>query len=121
MDAVAQLSAAIRRLADEPDSRRRALASLTELLAANYLFFSSLASMPILVKLRETELDASAGAKIEAARGRVMALLLHKPLPSAEAIPSSPQPSMAMAVLARRLSHIEQAAGKVLRLAARLE
>jgi uncharacterized membrane protein YccC len=121
MDAVAQLSGAIRRLADEPDIRRRALASLTELLAANYLFFSSLASMPILVKLRGTDLDASAGARIDAARGRVIALLAHKPAPLGETFSSPSQPTMAMAILARRLAHIERSAGKVLRLAARLE
>ncbi len=121
MDAVAQLSGAIRRLTDEPDIRRRALATLTELLAANYLFFSSLASMPILVKLRGPDLDTSAGARIDTVRGRVIALLTRKPAPPAETLPSPPQPSEAMAILARRLAHIERSAAKVLRLAGRLE
>src|SRR5262249_7627168 len=44
MDAVALLSGAIRRLADEPNINRRALAALTELLGANYLLVSDLAS-----------------------------------------------------------------------------
>ena len=59
LDAVAQLSGAIRRLADEPNTNRRALASLGELLGANYLLASDLSSMPVLVKLRAKELDAA--------------------------------------------------------------
>ena len=119
MDAVAQLSGAIRRLVDEPDIRRRALASLSELLSANYLFFSSLASMPILIKLRGPELDAAAADRIETARNRVLALLSHGP--AQPAAPAGAEPSAAMAMLARRLAHIEQGAQKVARLAARLE
>ncbi len=59
LDAVAQLSGAIRRLADEPNTNRRALASLGELLGANYLLASDLSSMPVLVKLRDKDLDAT--------------------------------------------------------------
>ncbi len=119
MDAVAQLSGAIRRLVDEPDTHRRALASLSELLSANYLFFSGLASMPILMKLRGPELDATAADRIEATRNHVLALLSHQP----KAVTPSPgtEPSAAMGILARRLAHIEQGAQKVARLAARLE
>src|SRR3569833_932105 len=46
--AVALLSGAIRRLADEPTANRRALAALGELLAAKYLLASGLSSMPVL-------------------------------------------------------------------------
>src|SRR5471030_2438804 len=75
LDAVAQLSGAIRRLADEPNTNRRVLAALTELLGANYLLASDLASMPVLVKLRSPDLRQSAADEIEAARLRVLVLL----------------------------------------------
>jgi len=126
VDAVAQLSGAIRRLADEPNANRRALAALGELLAANYLLASDLSSMPVLVKLRAKELDPpGAEAAIAATRARVVGLL--KPDGNAEELPESGQRpglaamqgSEAMEVLARRLDHIEHAAQKVARLAAR--
>ena len=127
LDAVAQLSGAIRRLADEPNTNRRALASLGELLGANYLLASDLSSMPVLVKLRDKELDApAADAAIALARERVVALL--KPdgksdQPDTEGPPRESLTglggSAAMDVLARRLAHIEDAARKVARLAAR--
>ncbi|HEY4077319.1 MAG TPA: FUSC family membrane protein [Rhizomicrobium sp.] len=127
LDAVAQLSGAIRRLADEPNTNRRALASLNELLGANYLLASDLSSMPVLVKLRAHELDAAgADTALAQARERVVALLA----PDAAQVQqddSAPQRgrfadlhgSMAMEVLGRRLDHIEHAARKVARLAAR--
>ena len=121
MDAVAQLSGAIRRLADEPDIRRRALASLSELLSANYLFFSGLASMPILMQLRGPDLDAGAADRIAASRSRVLALLSRKPAPPAPEAPDPEALPVAMAVLARRLAHIERGAERVARLAARPE
>jgi len=126
VDAVAQLSGAIRRLGDEPNANRRALAALGELLAANYLLASDLSSMPVLVKLRAKELDPpGAEAAIAATRARVVGLL--KPDSKAEElresgqrpILSAMQGSEAMEVLARRLDHIEHAAQKVARLAAR--
>lgn len=122
MDAVAQLSGAIRRLAGEPDIRRRALASLSELLSANYLFFSGLASMPILMELRGPELDATAPQRIDGARRRVLALLTGGPAPAGtQTIPAGTQETAAMGILSRRLAHIERGAQKVARLAARLE
>jgi uncharacterized membrane protein YccC len=127
LDAVAQLSGAIRRLADEPNTNRRALAALGELLGANYLLASDLSSMPVLVKLRAQELDAAAAdASIAATRARVVEML--KPDHAAEhAHDAAPQRdslagmhgNAAMEVLARRLNHIEHAAQKVARLAAR--
>src|SRR3569833_153762 len=126
VDAVAQLSGAIRRLADEPNANRRALAALGELLAANYLLASDLSSMPVLVKLRAKELDPpGAETAIAAARARVIGVL--KP-DSGAAEPqvddkrpglAGEQGSEAMEVLARRLNHIEYAARRVARLAAR--
>src|SRR6185436_5904011 len=127
LDAVAQLSGAIRRLADEPNTNRRALAALTELLGAHYLLASDLSSMPVLVKLRDKDLDAPmADASIAAARMRVVAQL--KPDSAADHPVTAPpqrdsfadiRGNAAMDVLARRLSHIEHAAQKVARLAAR--
>jgi len=126
LDAVAQLSGAIRRLADEPSPNRRALATLGELLGANYLLASDLSSMPVLVKLRAAELDAvAADAAIAATRERVMLLLAPENTDHPE-ITAAPREGLANMrgnaapeVLARRLNHIEHAAQKVARLAAR--
>jgi uncharacterized membrane protein YccC len=127
LEAVAQLSGAIRRLADEPNTNRRALASLGELLGANYLLASDLSSMPVLVKLRAQDLDAPAAkAAIAATRERVTALL--SPEGGAEGVDAATplrdslagmHGSGAMEVLGRRLDHIEHAARKVARLASR--
>ena len=125
LDAVAQLSGTIRRLADEPNANRRALAALGELLAANYLLASDLSSMPVLVKLRAKELDPpAADAAIAAAQARVVELL--KPGGEGPETDAGERQSLArmqgseaMEVLARRLDHIEHAARKVARLAAR--
>ncbi len=127
LDAVAQLSGTVRRLADEPSANRRALAALGELLGANYLLASDMSSMPVLVKLRAEELDApAADAAIAASRARVVALLQpngsadppHTTAPQRESL-SALRGNAAMEVLARRLDHIEHAARKVARLAAR--
>ena len=125
MDAVAQLSGAIRRLADEPNIPRRALAALTELLGANYLLASDLASVPVLVKLRGHELEPGAAEQIAVVRERVVTLL--SPDAAHGEISAAPlredlsglDQSVAMTLLARRLAHIEHAAQKVARLAAR--
>src|SRR5215469_13973862 len=131
VDAVAQLSGAIRRLADEPNINRRALAALGELLGANYLLASDLSSMPVLMKLRSHELDGNtADNAIALTRERVLGIL--KPDATEPADPVTQQrdrtsmaelagmhTSTAMEVLARRLDHIEQSAQKVARLAAR--
>ena len=125
LDAVAQLSGAIRRLADEPKTNRRTLAALNELLGANYAFASDLASMPVLMKTRGAELDpARADAEIAEVRNRVSEVLTSAtvpetgPAPAREAL-SGLKENFAMTVLARRLAHIEYSARKVARLAAR--
>ena len=125
LEAVAQLSGAIRRLADEPNTNRRTLAALNELLGANYALASDLASMPVLMKMREAELDlARADAEIAAMRIRVSEILSAGsisdpgPAPAREAL-SGLKENFAMTVLARRLAHIEHTARKVARLAAR--
>ena len=125
LDAVALLSQTIRRLADEPNTNRRTLASLNELLGANYAFASDLASMPILMKTRGPELDpARADAEIAKARQRVTELLTNGPRMADEPPPAresgeEPKENFAMTVLARRLAHIEYSARKVAKLAAR--
>ena len=125
MDAVAMLSGAIRRLADEPNINRRALAALSELLGANYLLASDLASIPILIKLRGPELEPTAKGQLEGAREKVMRLLTPDAAPTEETQPPPREghpelnQNVAMALLASRLAHIEYAAAKVARLAAR--
>jgi uncharacterized membrane protein YccC len=125
MDAVAALSGALRRLADEPNSNRRVLAALGELLEANYLLASDLSSMPVLLKLRSADLGVDCDPLIDAARTRVVSLL--SPHPDG-ALPPEPPPRTGLTdlhadaardVLARRLDHIEHAARKVARLSAR--
>jgi uncharacterized membrane protein YccC len=124
LDAVAQLSGVIRRMAREPNANRRTLATLNELLGANYALASDLASMPVLVKVRGAELDgARADADIAAARNRVLALLANRtpatsPAAARESL-SGLKENFAMTVLARRLAHIEHTAARVARLAAR--
>jgi hypothetical protein len=103
------------------------LVTLGELLGANYLLASDLSSMPVLVKLRSADLDApTADAAIAITRERVVAML--KPDQDGEhhdaAAPqrdslAGMHASVAMEVLGRRLDHIEHAARKVARLAAR--
>jgi uncharacterized membrane protein YccC len=125
LDAVAQLSGAIRRLADEPRTNRRTLAALNELLGANYALASDLASMPVLMKTRGAELDPlRADAEIAEVRNRVSEVLTSGspseigPAPAREAL-SGLKENFAMTVLGRRLAHIEHTARKVARLAAR--
>ena len=127
LDAVAQLSGAIRRLADEPNTNRRALASLGELLGANYLLASDLSSMPVLVKLRAQDLDAAGGRCRHRRDPRAGGGAAEARQRSSHTVPAPPQRdslagmhgNAAMDVLARRLDHIEHAAEKVARLAAR--
>jgi uncharacterized membrane protein YccC len=125
LDAVAQLSGAIRRLGDEPNTNRRTLATLNELLGANYALASDLASMPVLVKVRDTDLDpVRADVEIAEVRNRVADLLAgrltpeHAPMTERKNDMDTKE-NFAMAVLAHRLAHIELTARKVARLAAR--
>jgi uncharacterized membrane protein YccC len=125
MDAVAGLSGALRRLSDEPNTNRRTLAALGELLGANYLLASDLSSMPVLLKLRAADLGPETDSTIDATRARVVAMLS----PDAEDDMASEMPAResfhhlqgdeATEILARRLAHIEHAARKVARLSAR--
>jgi hypothetical protein len=116
----------VRRLADEPKIDRDHLAALHDLVAANYLLASDLASMRVLFRTRTTELDAEATEKIlDTARNNV-ALVLTTP---ENKVPQSTRLSRrslgdslgghnAMVSLTRRLIHIERTAERVSALAA---
>jgi uncharacterized membrane protein YccC len=123
-DAVAALSGAIRRLADEPHTQKETLARLNSLLAANYLLLSDLTSMQVLFAMRGPELETvpNADALTAEMRGRVIDALSgagpEKPPPrlSKTARDDLYQPN-GLSVLKRRLVHIEHAARRVAGLA----
>lgn len=124
-DAVAALSGAVRRLADEPNTAKDLLARLNALLAANYLLLSDLTSMQVLFAMRAPELDKAPSADTLTAemRGRVLTIL------DTNAPPEKTPPRLAktakddlyqpngLSVLRRRLVHIEHAARRVAKLA----
>jgi uncharacterized membrane protein YccC len=127
-DATANLSMTVRRLADEPQVDRRALVALNDLLGANYLFASDLASMRVLFRMRASELEpAATEALLEAARTNV-ALSLAAPdakdAPAARLSRRSRSENLggpnAMTSLRRRLVHIERTADRVAALAAKV-
>jgi uncharacterized membrane protein YccC len=125
-DAAANLSMTVRRLADEPKIDRDHLSALHDLVAANYLLASDLASMRVLFRTRTTELDAEATEKLLDTARENVALVLTTPENKA------PQPTRlsrrslgdslgghnAMVSLTRRLIHIERTAERVSALAA---
>ncbi len=123
-DAVAALSGAVRRLADEPNTGKDLLARLNALLAANYLLLSDLTSMQVLFAMRGAELDKTANSETLTAemRMRVLAVLgaagpdKAPPRLSKTAQDDLYQPNAA-SVLRRRLVHIEHAARRVAQLA----
>ncbi|MEJ0044019.1 MAG: FUSC family membrane protein [Rhizomicrobium sp.] len=123
-EAVAALSGAVRRLADEPNTGKDLLGRLNALLAANYLLLSDLTSMQVLYSLRGDELDKIPQAETLTAemRGRVLEIL--DTAPSEKAPPRLSKTSRddlyqpnGMSVLKRRLVHIEHAARRVAGLA----
>ncbi|MBV9541033.1 MAG: FUSC family protein [Alphaproteobacteria bacterium] len=124
-DAVAALSGAIRRIADEPNTPKDTLARLNALLSANYLLLSDLTSMQVLFATRASELTPNADSLTQEMRTRVIDILSS---PSQEKAPARLsktsnddlyQPN-GMSVLKRRLVHIEHAAKRVAALAAEL-
>jgi uncharacterized membrane protein YccC len=123
-DAAANLSMTVRRLASEPNPDRRALIALQDLLAANYLFASDLASMRVLFRARVTELEPEptdtllATARQTAAEA--FALGPDKPRPSPRGRSEAPLGGInALASLKRRLVHIERSSERVAALSAR--
>jgi uncharacterized membrane protein YccC len=119
LDAVAGLAQAVRRLRDEPNANKRARATLSQLLSANYILASNLASMPILMKLRGADLDQpAAGTAIAETRRQVAQLLSGESVPPRE-LSFGPHQNLAMTVLSRRLNQIAKTAAKVAWLAKR--
>jgi uncharacterized membrane protein YccC len=126
-DATANLSMTVRRLVDEPQIDRRALVALNDLLGANYLFASDLASMRVLFRMRASELEpAATDALLEAARTNVALSLGAPDAKDAPAIRLSRRTrgenlggANAMISLRRRLVHIERTAERVGALAAK--
>ncbi|HEY2032636.1 MAG TPA: FUSC family membrane protein [Rhizomicrobium sp.] len=127
LDAVSALSSAARRLLDEPGDNKRTLAALNELLGANYLFASDLASVRTAMLARAGELDPRVTDDVlSAARGIVLDTLAEDREARAERpdhlrrrglselLETKPLP-----FLRRRLLHIERSARNVAALAAR--
>ena len=120
-DAAANLAIAVRRLRDEPQLGGAALSALNELIAANYLLASDLASMRVLFRMRKHELEPRASELLlETARGNVeLALSAHEAretLParlSRRSLGESLGGHNAMVSLRRRLIHIERTAERV--------
>lgn len=118
-DAAANLSMTLQRFAGEPDPDRRALVSLQQLMAANYLLSSDLASMRILFARRKDELDPQASdAVLAEATVRVEGAFAGLARQTAEPVSRNEGTSAAMA-LKRRLVHIERAAARVAALGTR--
>jgi uncharacterized membrane protein YccC len=127
LDSVSALSMAARRLLDEPGTDKRALAGLNELLSANYLFASDLASVRIALLARAKEYDAAvAETVLSAARSIVLDTLTIGGAVRAErpdhlrrrGLSEMPE-TAALPFLRRRLLHVERAARNVAILAAR--
>jgi uncharacterized membrane protein YccC len=117
-DAAANLSMTVRRLSAEPDLDRRALVALQDLLAANYLLASDLASMRVLFQRRMAELEpATTDALLAETTERVLNAFADEELPTSD-LSRNESGSAAMA-LKRRLVHIETSARRVAALGAR--
>lgn len=124
-DAVAALSSATRRLLDEPRADKRVLATLNELLGANYLLASDLASVQAALRARAGQIDQAAAQEVlSAANGIVLeALASQTATPRPDHLRRrglSDLPATAsLPFLRRRLLHIERSAHNVAALAVR--
>jgi uncharacterized membrane protein YccC len=127
LDAVSALSMATRRLLDEPGADKRSLAALNELLGANYLLASDLASVRIALLARAREYKADeADEVLSAARSIVLDTLATEDMTRTERPDhlrrrglSDLENTAALPFLRRRLLHVERAARNVVILAAR--
>ena len=126
-DATANLSMTVRRLSDEPRIDRGVLARLNDLIAANYLLASDLASMRVLFRMRAGELDPETTERLlEIARGNV-ALTLDSHAAEQTALARLSRRGLGESLgghnaaisLTRRLIHIERTAERVAALAAK--
>lgn len=125
LDGFTALATITRRLASEPRGRRRKFTSLNDLLAANYLFASDLASVHAMLLARAAEIDAQAvDLLLGEARGRVL-----ESLSAAGAMPPPEtlrrrgwfelRGTQPLPLLRRRLLHIEHSARRLAAQAAR--
>ena len=124
-DMAANLSMTVRRLVDEPNLDRRALVALNELLAANYLLASDLASMRVLFRMRDKELEPVPTEDLLALCRRNVAATFalggdpDAPPLSRRGFAEAAKGTQAAMSLKRRLVHIERTAERVAGLAAR--
>jgi uncharacterized membrane protein YccC len=127
LDSVSALSSATRRLIAEPRADKRQLVSLNELLGANYLLASDLASVRTALRAREGEIEPAAAQEILAT---VRSIVLEALESWQEARKERPDhlrrrglgelpATKALPFLRRRLLHIERSARNVAALAAR--
>ena len=123
LDAVTALSDTVRRVADEPNTDKAQLIRLYDLLAANYLLVSDLASVHVITLARVTELDERADVILAEARDTVERMLKGE-TPSADNDSrlrrrgfTALQSANGLTVLRRRLIHVERIAQRVGRLA----
>jgi uncharacterized membrane protein YccC len=126
-DMAAVLCTTVQRLIDEPNLDKRAFVALNELLAANYLLASDLASMRVLFRRRGPELEPVSTEELLAQSRQIVAGTFAlggdpKATPNALSRRSFEQqlqsPSAAYS-LRRRLVHIDRASARVAALAAR--
>ena len=126
-DMAANLSMTVRRVVDEPHLDRRALVALNALLAANYLLASDLASMRVLFRMRDKELEPlSTEELLSLCRNNVTATFSLGGNPDAapeslsrRGFAEAAEGTRAAMSLKRRLVHIERTAERVAGLAAR--
>lgn len=119
LDSFTALAMTTRRLSSEPRMRAHQFAHLNDLLAANYLFASDLASVQGLLRARAKEIDAAAAETLLSnARARVQESLAPRPTPPPPGTlrrrgwneMSDTDPMM---ILRRRLLHIEHSAQRL--------
>jgi len=113
IDAVAALSMSISRMAGEPESRRRSMASLNAFINASYLMAAHLAALQGLLELSRNNLDSE--DLLAMTRGTADQVLKRLQgqggeLPPLEAVPSSGSPREQ---IRSRLWQIEQAAQRL--------
>jgi len=127
LDAISTLSAAARRLLDEPNADKRVIATINELLNASYLFASDLTSVRTALLARATEFDpAEADGVLSTAREIVLNTLSEesgargkRPDQLRRRGWSDLSSTAALPFLRRRLLHIERSARNVSVLARR--
>jgi uncharacterized membrane protein YccC len=128
LDAITALSSATRRLLDEPGADRRHMATINQLLGANYLFAADLASVRTALLARAKEFDpAEADEVLQAARSIALESLSlgqttrkERPDHLRRRGMSELSATKALPFLRRRLLHIERGARNVAALAARV-